>query len=678
MAVSLVVAWLNFLLTTRWAAMPGALHGGRRWLYAAALTTATIMFVTTLRQAGRPVRVGRAPARALVVAGAVTLLTALLSRLPLSVWTQIPFKDDWTELYQQTVNGVRLMHRGSVVGWNWWLLGGYPTSTDIAQSFAALAIVPMTMFGEQAGYHVLHACLFAALPIFVWWDIRHEDSEAALVAAGFACFFTAGYFATLGNSGDTNSLVGVFCVGLALAGSHAARVGRRWGGPVLLLALTLGLYSHVAFVVYAGIFLVLEAIYFRDRKAVIRLVIAGAIAGVVALPVHWESVRYPAYVSFNNTVYDPSAPKDWGLALRTVFYNVQILAFPHRWFNDYRSLANVWLAALVVAAVYPVRSRAGFYACAALLAQVLLRFNTSEAGAMFDRIQHMLPLLAAPALAGFVMRFAGTRRLAIALVATMALYVATSLVPVPHVPELRAWDPPLIDRIAASSGMVAVEVSPHRDMDSDPIGRTPRTPFDVHFEGLLPELAGQRFYSQMIDGWVWNIWRGQVIGAGTFRGRAIAETPPAAFDAEMRRWGVRHLFVWTDATRDYLRASGRFSETWRGGLWSQFELATADERSVVTTAGSGRLRNLDFLGGEVELTDVVAGAPVVVRANYYPAWRAFADGREVALFDSAGQMAFRAPAAGSYVVTLEYPRYRWLSFLALTAFAIGCWFLARR
>lgn len=678
MAVSLVLAWLNFLLTTRWASLPGSLHGARRWWYAAALLASTVLFVATFRQVGRPARVGRAPALALVGAGVATLVTALFSRLPLSSWTQIPFKDDWTELYQQTVNGVRLMHRGSVVGWNWWLLGGYPTSTDIAQSFAALALVPMTLFGEQIGYHVLHAVMFFALPAFVWWDIRQDDREAAVVAGGFAALFTAGYFATLGNSGDTNSLVGVFCVGLAFVGSRAARLGRRWGGPVLLLALTLGLYSHVAFVVYAGIFLILEAIYFRDMKAVVRLVVAGSIAGIVALPVHWESVRYPAYVSFNNTVYDPSAPKDWALAARTMFYNVQMLAFPHRWFNDYRSLANVWLAALVVAALYPVRSRTGFYACAAVLAQVLLRFNTSEAGAMFDRIQHMLPILAAPALAGFVLRFGGTPKLAIALVATIGLYVATSLAPVPHVPELRAWDPPLIDRITAASGMVAVEVSPHRDMDSDPVGRTPRTPFDVHFEGLLPELAGQRFYSQMIDGWVWNIWRGQVIGAGTFRGRAIAETPPPAFEAEMRRWGVRHLFVWTDATRDYLRTSGRFTETWRSGPWSQVELADPDERSVVTAAGSGRLRNLDFLGADVELSDVPAGEPVVLRANYYPAWRAHVDGRDVPLFDSGGQMAFRAPAAGSYVVRLEYPRYRWLSVVAMTAFALGCWFLARR
>ena len=74
--------------------------------------------------------------------------------------------------------------------------------------------------------------------------------------------------------------------------------------------------------------------------------------------------------------------------------DVEILALPHRWFNDYRSLANVWLPALLVMALAPGRSRAGFYAAAVVLTQVLLRLNTSEIGALFDRIQHMMPVLA--------------------------------------------------------------------------------------------------------------------------------------------------------------------------------------------------------------------------------------------------------------------------------------------
>jgi hypothetical protein len=674
----LLLAWLNFLLTGRWAAFPGALNGWRQPWYAAALLASTFLTLATWRRIGTPVTIGRAAPLTVLGAGAAVLVAAMFSRLPLSTWTQIPFKDDYTPLYQAAVNGVHLLKQGSVVGWNWGLLGGYPTSTDIAQSFALLTFLPMLVFGEPAGYHVLHAIAFLAIPLLIWWDVRQDDPGASVLAAGFACLFTAGYFAYLGNSGDTNSLLGAVCCALAMIGSRAARLGRRWGGPLLFIGLTLGLYSHVAFVVYAGIYLLLEAAYYRDFRAVVRLAVASALAIAVSLPVHWESLRYPAYVSFNNTVYDPGAPIDWPLALRTIYYNIEILVLPHRWFNDYRSLANVWLPALIVMAFATGRSRVGFYACTVVLTQGLLRLNTSEIGALFDRIQHMMPVLAGPALAGFVLRFSGTRKLAMALVALIGLYVATSFEPVRHVRTLREFDPPLIDRIAAADGnLILVEVSPHRDMDSDPRRRTPNTPFDVHFEGLLPGVAGQRFYTQMWDGWIWSVFRAQVVGAGTFAGRAIAETPPAEFVAEMRQWGVKHLFVWTDASREYLARSVSFRELWRGGLWSQFELIGADTRQVVTTSGAGRLTALDFLGGNVELAGVEAGTPVVVRTNYYPAWRAHNEGRDVPLYAVDGQIAFNAPESGSYIVRFEYPRYRWLSAIAATVALLGLWLMRR-
>ena len=134
------------------------------------------------------------------------------------------------------------------------------------------------IFGPQIGYHVLHAIAFLAVPSFVWWDISQENAEEGVFAAAFAFLLTAGYFATIGNSGDTNSLIGVFCASVAMAGSRAARLGRRWGAPVLMLGLTMGLYAHVAFCVYAGLFLLLEAAYYRDLAVVRRLAVAGFFA----------------------------------------------------------------------------------------------------------------------------------------------------------------------------------------------------------------------------------------------------------------------------------------------------------------------------------------------------------------------------------------------------------------
>jgi hypothetical protein len=678
LVLSLILAWANFLTTARWANQPGALHGWRKPWYTLALLILTWLVAANWRRIGTPVKLGRFSTLAIAVAGLGVLLLSLFSRLPISTWDQIPFKDDWTPLYQQAVNGIALLKRGAVVGWNWWLLGGYPTSTDIAQNFGTVGFIPMTLFGSEVGYHVLHAILFCAVPAFVWLDLRTEERERRIVATGLAGFFAAAYFGPLGDSGDTNSLVGVFCAGLAVVGGHGARLGSRWGGPVMLLGLTAALYTHTAFFVYGGIFLTIEAVYYRDWRALLRLAFAAGIALVAALPMHYESLRYPQFVSFNNTVYDPDIQRNWARFARLVYYNVEILFLPHRWFNDYRSIANVWLAALIAAALMSRGTRVGFYAWTAVVTQLILRFNTPEAGAGFDRIQHMFPMLTAPAFAGFVLRFTGARSVALSVVAALALFVQTSFAPIRHVETLRDWDPPLIDRIAASDGMVLVEISPHRDMDSHPTIRSQTTPFDVHFEGLLPSVAGQRFYSQSIDGWVWSIWRGQVVGAATFRGRPIGETPPDTFVAEMSKWGVRHLFVWTDQTREYLAGTAGFSERWREGRWSHFERADADTRTAVTRTGEARLANLDTLGADVELAGVKAGEPVVLRGNYYPAWRASANGRDVELFNSQGQLAFSAPANGTYVVRLDYPRYRALNVTAVIVLVVGLVLLAGR
>ena len=134
-AVALTLAWINFLTTARWAAEPGALHGWRKPWYVLVLGVTTVLVIAARRRVGRPVRLGRAASVAFLIARRRRPRAALLCRVPPSTWTEIPFKDDWTPLFQQAVNGVALLRRGVVVGWNWWFLGGYPTSTDIAQNF---------------------------------------------------------------------------------------------------------------------------------------------------------------------------------------------------------------------------------------------------------------------------------------------------------------------------------------------------------------------------------------------------------------------------------------------------------------------------------------------------------------------------------------------------------------
>jgi hypothetical protein len=69
---------------------------------------------------------------------------------------------------------------------------------NIAQSFGALAFVPMLLFGERVGYHVLHVVVFHRDSGAGVGDVGREDSRGRLLAGAFTCFFTAGYFATIG------------------------------------------------------------------------------------------------------------------------------------------------------------------------------------------------------------------------------------------------------------------------------------------------------------------------------------------------------------------------------------------------------------------------------------------------------------------------------------------------
>ncbi len=133
-----------------------------------------------------------------LAAGAALLLAAWGCRMSPAVWGQIPFKDDWTELFQQAANGVALLKRGVVVGWNWGLLGGYPTSTDIAQNLGTVGFLPMALLGDRLGYHVLHAVMFVAIPLFLWWDLRDEPRDTRLAGTALGCFFAAGYSGPLG------------------------------------------------------------------------------------------------------------------------------------------------------------------------------------------------------------------------------------------------------------------------------------------------------------------------------------------------------------------------------------------------------------------------------------------------------------------------------------------------
>ena len=671
-----VVWWANFLFSARWAHVPGALHGPKRLWFAAALIAYTVAVWwprrNTTRDSDAPL-VTATEAGALAAAAAGVLAAAFLTWFPLATWTAIPFLDDWVPRFQSTREFIHWLNAGWVAGWQWDFLGGYHTSSDVTQSLGLLGYLPMMLLGDALGFHVLHVLLFAAVPLLVWRDLTlgGMDRSTRLVAVAAASLLAANYSYFLIRSGDTNSLAGAVLVLAALVAAHAARLGRRWGAPALVSALVAVSYAHTGSFIYAMLYLVLDGALAKDWRAVVRAGVSGGVAVVAALPMTWESWRYPELFNFNNVYLHPPESINWPALARKIFYNTELLWLPHRWFNDYGGLALVLLPVTVALAVVD-RSRARFHAAAAVLTVALMRLNDPHFGYAFIRPIHMFVIFLSPVVAVAITRYTRSRPAAWALAATVALYVQIWWVPVPHITSMRDFNAQLVDRVAAAPGaLVLVENNPHRNTNSAPGGVTVPSRFGNHFESLLAAETGRRLYAGYWDGWQWSPWRGQMLGGATWMGQAIEEVPAETFHHELDRWGVVDLFVWSAPSVAYLTADPRYEQIWTDGTWTQFRRAGADAREVAVINGEATLEGRFVGGARVNLTRASIGDPVVVRTNFHPSWTARHDATQIALHDEGGQLAFQSPCTAPCVVELEYPKRRPLIYLALVVWLLG-------
>jgi hypothetical protein len=672
---SLALLWLNFLLTARWAHVPGALHGPK-WPFVAALlilTTALALRWKGGASTETGARSAAAEGRGVLAAGSVALVAGLIVWFPPSTWTEIPYLDNWATRYQSTLDALALLRHGAATGWNWFFLGGYQISSDITQNLAAVAAIPVALFGPAVGFHVLQAAMFLALPAFVYVDLRlAREPDTARLAAGLTCFTALCFSYLLVRSGDTNSLAGLATTALALLGAHAAAAGRRWGGPLLVSAMALVAWSHVGFLIYAAFLLALDAFIARDSRRLRRAVVAVAVGLVASLPLTWESWRYPSYFLPNNIIIDRPGGIDWMRAARDAYYNVEMLVQPGRWQNDFTGFTLICLPILIYVAWADRRTRAGYFAWAALSVVAMTRLNSAEFAYVFLRPVHLESIVLPPALAWFLLKHVGDRWLRVAFVALAAVYLQVWWHPVPHVRTEADVEPALVERLRSLDGaMVLLENAAHRDMDLSPATTAERTPFQVHFESLLPRLTGRRLYAGMWDGFQWTPARTQLLSGGAFKGRAIDDTPLADILKELHRWGVRHLLVWSEASKRYFGSQSMFADRGSFDRWTQFELLDADPRSVTTATGEGSLSVYDGHVATVVLTGVGPAETVVVRTNFHPSWTARDGDRPVPLFENGGQLAFQTPRGGSYDVTLIYPKRTWLLWVAVLSVMAG-------
>ena len=672
---SLVLLWCQYFLTSRWAEVDGSIHGPKQPYYLIALGVLSLALVTWKREeAGRAHGWERLAGRA----GLALLAVGVFVWFPPLTWTGIPYLDNWPTRFQTTIDAIQLLRQGAVGGWNWDFLGGYSSATDITENLALLAFVPVTVFGAEVGFHLLHAVLLFAIPLLVFADLRLAgERTSAWLAMGLTCVTVAGLSYPLFRSGDTNSLTGICMATAVLVASHAARTGRRWAGPCFVLSLVTLAWSHVGFLIYAVLLVAADLVLARAWRHVWLVLLGVVVAIVAALPQTWELWRYPSLFLPNNVRFDPDAPIVWGRLARQVYYNIEIFWLPGRWFNDYVGLTRALLPMIVCAAIV-CRGRTRFYAAGALLMLGLLCFNAPDFGYVFQRPERLLAVLTPVAIAGLVVEAGASSWRRLAIVVFVFVYIQIWWRPVPHIDGLDRVAPGLAAQVSTAPGaLVLVENTFHRDMDASPERTSEPTPVPVHLERMLSLVTGRRLYAGMWDGMQFVPFRDRLLSGGTFHGLPIADTPYEEFTAEMRRWGVSDLAVWSRGARTYLDSAPGYVRTWRSEPWRGYRLVDADVRAVALLTGSGTLDDFTPFSAIVSLDEARRGERVVVRTSYHPSWTADVDGEPVPLVDDQGQLAFDAPRDGHVTVRLAYPKRTALLWLAAATAIVAAW-LSRR
>jgi hypothetical protein len=659
---------INLATSGRWAAVPGALRGWRWPLVVAALAAAVASSVRRPRADTRSTD-GWLPRVLLVCGGLVLMWSFFADWFPVSSWNLIPFSDDWPPRYASTVDGLSLLRRGAFGGWRWDALGGYSIATDITQNLTVAGALPMLVFGNATGFHVLHLLLFALVPTLVLLDLGSSSSGLRMAAAGLVAFGACTFSWGIIRSGDSNSLAGVVGVLAVLWASGRTRERRLFSFALLTVALTLTAYSHIGFFAYAIGLLGVEAAYYKDWRQLRRSALAVGLALAASAPVTYELIRYPGEFNFNNVMYQRPAAVDWTSVLRRVAYNVQILGSPSRWFGDQTKL----FMPLVLVAAWRREGRAGFYAWGALFVVGLTLLNVPEAGYAFQRPAHLLVAITPVAIAWFALTRATSALQAWTMLGLAVLCLPiVSGTPVPHERSAAAFAPQLVQRIGqAAEEIVLLENNPHREVSVGP-QHSEKSLYGTHYEALVPGETGKRLYAGYWDGWQFTPFRGEMLAGGAWQGHMLSPADRPGFVAEMQRWGVRHLFVWSQTSRDVLGSWPEFRREWEDGPWREFVLIdrAGDVGIVSASTGGGELVDRDPLHAVIRLSNVKAGDLVLVRTHYHPAWQAFAAGAPVALKEVNGQLGFDAPSAGSYDVRLEYPARRTLTAASASIVAL--------
>jgi len=619
-------------------------------------------------------------------------------KFPPGQFGQLIFFDDYPTIYTVTLKGWEILKQGGIFGWDPRLMGGYHTVSDVSHD-EIFFMLPFLPLGPRVGFHLMIMFFYLLFPFLLYWYARLEfDRERpALLVLWIGLFTAFGFFDNLLYWGMVNSFIGLNLMLLNLILFALMRRGKPYADFFLILSLSLTLYAAGGFFAYSLLLLGLEFLRHLNWKMVPRLAFVMGATFLITLTFTYHFLRFPGYFVQSDEIYNPSHysmteiatqstkalsrladPRLWLLGKPIRYQGVFIVSIP-----ILLSLAWSWVCgtrARRVDSTMPSLANTGVQISGMVIPVTLVMLVSllvSPSVDMFvSRIRFVLPALLALSYGAWLCREEHIHPAPFLIVLTILLTTLPSrlLKPIPHVPSLRAYNAPLLDQIESlDSNLILLESMGGYNLATESSGSTQEAEMSVHLESLFPFETSKDYLANNQEGYHHSIYRRNFFTSGAFRGRLLSDWPMPEIKSFLDQWGIRYLVLWSHIATDYFGADTDFRRIWRDGSWAIYQYANAAPGDVVVDEGQGRINGRSYFEQVVELSQMRSGEQVTLRMNYFPAWRAYYGQEEIALLDENGLMGFAAPADGSYVITLRYPRYAELSLLALATIAAAFW-----
>ena len=612
--------------------------------------------------------------------------------------------DDAPNIYYSTIEGLRILSEGGVVGWRSIMLGGYPSIFNSNSNLALFSWPFMLIWGNQTGFNVFIFSTMMMFPLLCYFCARawiRSCPSASVWALYFSCAYLIGYMGDFLGNCTFDNMIAIDLYVLALVFARGFLDMKPMSGFYLAIAIALSGYAHPAFFVLCLLTVCALVIAGYRRIAYVgRLAILLAVVFFCTLPYGWFVLNYTRYFVENQDKFAV-------VAVDTSFHaRITMIIHGLRGMLDMPgSLAPgivllpicVWL--LMQRTDKEMRAAAWAYLLLIAIIGVGMEFTAMT----FQRMLRGMPVFWILFLSAQTSpKVSGNGRGRTLASSFLFFIVATSLVmsvpsaiswSTPRLKSLDRYSRPFLEMIEGLGGNLVLfegQGGLNHATETAMARRSEKWSDDVHLLGPIALATGKNFFSWDADGFHPSIFRSNAIPCGTYKGRFLSEYPPQEINALLKKWGIKYLVLWSNEARDYFgRQGGSYKRIWnidtgelqKAGFepvrWEIYEFFDADPRSVVVASGSGEIETKDYFTKILRLRGVKKGEKVIVRMNYFPAWRAFWEGHDVDLFNEDGQLAMQCPADGNMIIRLYFPRYTVLTIMAVLSLA-ACFFLAKR